>query len=198
MLCQFSEATRRSLHHSTDMAANAPAAVIDLTALSDSSTPPRKRSENVARSNAGVRCNPTASRVILSELCNALENVRSSGSFAAITRLHSIRPGLEINGIGPVSTPLQPEIARQIIKQARQAPYGKGEKTVVDTSVRKTWELDASQFSFREAGWKAQISAIVMSAASQLGIDVASTPVRAEIYKMLLYEEGAMFKAHTE
>lgn len=35
--------------------------------------------------------------------------------------------------------------AEAIKSRANQAPFGMGERTVVDKSVRDTWELDASQ-----------------------------------------------------
>lgn len=46
------------------------------------------------------------------------------------------QPGLTITDIGVVSLPITQPTAKEIIKVARRAPYGKGSKTVVDTKVR--------------------------------------------------------------
>ena len=56
-------------------------------------------------------------------------------------------PGLNllVNGIGRIGLPLSEREAKVIISGCKQAPFGKGERTVVDTSVRDTWEMDASQ-----------------------------------------------------
>ena len=58
---------------------------------------------------------------------------------------------LRIDGIpGDIKLPLNVATARRLIRQARQAPYGIGSETIVDTAVRNTWELDAAQFSFNK------------------------------------------------
>ncbi|KAK4671572.1 hypothetical protein QC764_0096620 [Podospora pseudoanserina] len=79
-------------------------------------------------------------------------------------------------------------------KTARQAPYGKDTETFVDTSVRNTWELDAARLELHSQ-WESTISAACKLVAQQLGI---TAPVRAELYKMLIYKKGAMFKPHTD
>ena len=91
--------------------------------------------------------------------------------------------------------PLDESRARQLIEKARQAPFGKGSATIVDTAVRNTWELDAEQFAFRNPSWPGFVRALCAHVAEDLGIKSAIT---AKVYKMLVYEKGAMFKAHTE
>jgi hypothetical protein len=102
---------------------------------------------------------------------------------------------ISVDGVGNVALPLGESQARQIITKARQAPYRKGSDTFVDTSVRNTWELCPSQFTIGPAEWSVYLQKICQTAAQQMG---TSTPIRAEIYEMLLYEEGAMLKPHTE
>ena len=59
------------------------------------------------------------------------------GSFATDGVLkESPLPGLDIKGIGPISFPLGEEQAKKIISVAKQAPFGLGEKTLVDEKVR--------------------------------------------------------------
>ncbi|KAK3400751.1 hypothetical protein B0T20DRAFT_152426 [Sordaria brevicollis] len=134
---------------------------------------------------------------LMKDLCEALDNVKVAGSFASFRPLKETPPaGLHVDGIGPISMPLHETQARQLISKARQAPFGKGSETVVDTSVRNTWELDASQFTFTDPNWPGYLQSIINDVASDLGI--INSPIRAEIYKMLLYERGAMFKSHTD
>lgn len=56
-------------------------------------------------------------------------------------------PGLFLlpNDIGGVGLPLSKRDAEAVKSGCRQAPFGKGERTVVDTTVRDTWEMDANQ-----------------------------------------------------
>ncbi|GAB1320974.1 hypothetical protein MFIFM68171_11184 [Madurella fahalii] len=105
------------------------------------------------------------------------------------------QPGLVVHGVGDISTPLREEQARQLIAQSRQAPFGRGSETVVDTSVGNTWQLDASQFEFRNGAWAQFLDSCIQYTATYLGV---TSPIQAELYKMLIHETGAMFKAHTD
>ncbi|KAL8771642.1 MAG: hypothetical protein Q9194_004831 [Teloschistes cf. exilis] len=69
--------------------------------------------------------------------------------------------------------------------------------TLVDESVSKTWELNPDLFHFRNPAWNLDIQQLYRNAATQLGIS-AEASVNAELYKLLLYEEGAMFKPHQD
>ncbi|CAP61006.1 uncharacterized protein PODANS_2_14040 [Podospora anserina S mat+] len=85
--------------------------------------------------------------------------------------------------------------AGKLIKRARQAPYGKGNETLVDTTVRNTRELGPTQFELRNTEWPGYLNDTCTEIGKELGIDA---PIRAELYKMLIYEKGALFKPHTD
>ncbi|KAF5013511.1 hypothetical protein FDECE_498 [Fusarium decemcellulare] len=130
------------------------------------------------------------------ELLDTLESIRGSGSFASFAGIsNAIGAGLFVHGVGEISMPLSEFQACQLIEKARQAPYGKGSETLVDIAVRNTWELDAEQFEFRDPTWPNLIRNLCGHVGRGLGIDAPITP---HLYKMLVYEKGAMFKAHTE
>ena len=72
-----------------------------------------------------------------SQLAGLLLSIKDKAKFAVDGILRgSPLPGLNIKGVGPVSFPLCEEQAKKIISVSRQAPYGLGEKTLVDESVR--------------------------------------------------------------
>lgn len=80
-------------------------------------------------------------------LVGCLDDIKREGSFASFNRhRHCINPGLHIKGYGSVRLPLAPRDAKAVSKICKQSPFGKGEEAVVDTSVRKTWELHPSHF----------------------------------------------------
>ena len=56
-------------------------------------------------------------------------------------------PRVRVEGMGPINLPLTETSAKRLIKACKQAPFGKGERTIVDKSVRDTYELDASKVS---------------------------------------------------
>lgn len=71
-------------------------------------------------------------------------SIRAPGSFASFGSLRQPPPcGLFVHDVGDVAMPLSESQASQLIAKARQAPYGRGSDTIVDTAVRNTWGLDA-------------------------------------------------------
>ncbi|CAG7564919.1 unnamed protein product [Fusarium equiseti] len=83
-------------------------------------------------------------------LLQALNSIESTGNIATFGHYPTFpNPGLTIEGNNLIPLPFKKDDA-QIIKAAcRQAPFGHGDKTIVDTSVRNTWELDASKFDLK-------------------------------------------------
>lgn len=63
--------------------------------------------------------------------------------------LDAPNPSLKIQGLGTIGIPLSTHDAEAIKSKAQQAPFGMGEKTVIDTNVRDTWEIDANVVSQR-------------------------------------------------
>lgn len=132
---------------------------------------------------------------IKKELAEALDYVQPAGTFASQGELPFIDPQIKVNKVGTICLPLQESQARQLMEQAHQAPYGKGSETLVDTAVRNTLELNPHQFELVNPDWDNYVRQACTGVARDLGVDA---PVSAELYKMLIYEKGAMFKPHTE
>ncbi|KAL2211650.1 hypothetical protein CC79DRAFT_1363949 [Sarocladium strictum] len=126
---------------------------------------------------------------------NALEGMEFVGDFATFDQYQSQRiRSIKVKDVGDVSLPLKETQARQMIEKARLAPFGKGTETIVDTSVRNTWELNPDQF---ELG--SEFSSILDLVRAKVRVDLGiRTNIRAELYKMLIYEKGALFKPHKD
>ncbi|KAI9771775.1 MAG: hypothetical protein M1835_006386 [Candelina submexicana] len=144
-----------------------------------------------------VKAGCISTGVLKDQLHQCLSNVNAFGSFATFgISANAVNPGLFITGIGPIGLPLSPRDAKAIKKASHQAPFGKGSDTIVDTSVRKTQEIDAHQYELRNPAWQKYLQDIIDNVAKDLG--VGPSGVRAEPYKLLLYEKGAMFKPHRD
>ncbi|KAG9595558.1 hypothetical protein KCU77_g4325, partial [Aureobasidium melanogenum] len=115
------------------------------------------------------------------DLHQYLDGIKGTGRFATMRRLDQI--------VDPQKLPIK------LIEVAHQAPFGKGEETIVDTSVRNTWELSPHRFSLSEH-WQPYVDSITVLACSELR--VKGDGIHAELYKMLLYEKGAMFKRYAD
>ena len=125
--------------------------------------------------------------------------VQSAGSFTTYRSLENfVPPGISVDEIGAIRLPLSLSDAQSLIRVSRQAPFGKGNQTLVDETVRKTWEIDGSKVNFTNKAWNGWLKGIVSAVADGLGVAGGANNVRADLYKMLLYENGAMFKPHKE
>ncbi|KAA1473723.1 hypothetical protein DENSPDRAFT_780596, partial [Dentipellis sp. KUC8613] len=107
-------------------------------------------------------------------------------------------PILGIPDVGVIGLPLTSREAEVVKSKATQAPFGKGERTVVDTKVRDTWEIDGRSITFSNPLWDQFISRIVGEVCETLGVNVQASLPRAELYKLLLYETGSHFLPHVD
>ena len=129
-------------------------------------------------------------------LLQALAAIDRPGDVVAAGNRDLTMPGLEIEGLGAVGLPLPKAQARALIRRCRQAPYGKGTQTVVDTDVRRVWEMDPAHFELTSPKWKALIESIVDEVKQRLGLDECK--LSAHLYKLLLYEKGGFFLPHRD
>jgi predicted 2-oxoglutarate/Fe(II)-dependent dioxygenase YbiX len=132
---------------------------------------------------------------ITQELAEILNDVDRPGDFFASGRAEFLAPRLEVEGVGLIALPLLPAQAKQLIKAAARAPYGRGADTVVDTKVRRTWQIEASRVSIGGKHWATTLNGIVERAAEGLGV---AGPVSAELYKLLVYDKGSFFISHRD
>ena len=133
--------------------------------------------------------------LIVHDLAETLRAVRRPGDFYTSGTAEIFAPRLEVDGVGAVSLPLLPMQAEQLIAVAERAPYGRGEQTLVDTEVRRTWQIGADRVHIQGRNWAHTVDAIVARAATGLGV---SEPVSAELYKLLVYDPGSFFVRHRD
>lgn len=132
------------------------------------------------------------------DLEQVLDKIKSTGTFASTGEIPNfVLPEIHIPGVGQVDCPLSEASAQAVIAACHQAPFGLGEKTIIDKTVRNTWELNPDKFEIRSPQWQQQLNRIVKQVTTDLGIP-STYQVEAQLYKMLLYEKGAKFKGHTE
>ena len=78
-----------------------------------------------------------------------LASVNSAGmpSSNLVQRLPA-QPGLVVDGLGPISLPLTDAQAEQLVSVCELAPHGRGTRTILDTSVRHTFQLAPGRMRF--------------------------------------------------
>ncbi|KAK5682050.1 hypothetical protein LTR17_027407 [Elasticomyces elasticus] len=92
--------------------------------------------------------------------------------------------------------PLGHPDALRIMTASHPAPFGRGLETLVDQSVRNTWELNHDQFLIHNPAFQDYVSTAIRDCCKGLGLE--NVNVQAQLYKLLLYEPGATFKPHTD
>jgi hypothetical protein len=124
-----------------------------------------------------------------------LGSLGESSAYVTSGSLAPILPGLEVKGVGPIGMPVVAADAKRILTKASQAPYGRGAETIVDTGVRRVWQIEPSQIALRNPAWNTQLATIVETVKQELGI---RQKVNAELYKLLVYEKGSFFAPHRD
>lgn len=139
---------------------------------------------------------PNLARGPLGALDKALSTLRGGGRFAMGARIASLTPTLHIEGLGILSLPVLAEQAKALIALAERAPYGRGDATLVDTSVRSSWQLAPSRLRFVDPIWpRKTLPRILARVKKELGV---TADIEAQLYKLLVYEEGGFFLEHRD
>src|SRR3954467_8787955 len=132
----------------------------------------------------------------LEKLDEALSKIDRPGSFCVSGSVPAVLPGLEVAGLGPIGLPLNDKQAKALKKHCHQAPYGKGEKTLVDTKVRRVWRMEPDRFSLTNPDWNRFIAETVARVQGELGLE--KRKLESHLYDLLLYEPGSFFLPHRD
>ncbi|MCW5322198.1 2OG-Fe(II) oxygenase [Verminephrobacter aporrectodeae subsp. tuberculatae] len=132
---------------------------------------------------------------ITRKLAEIISTIRCHGDFYASGRTAIIMPNLDVDGVGRIALPLLDVQGDALVRAADRAPYGRGEDTLVDTAVRRTWQIDADRIHLSGHDWPRTLERIVAQAADGLGV---TAPVTAQLYKLLIYDTGSFFVEHRD
>jgi hypothetical protein len=125
-----------------------------------------------------------------------LSGVRQPGDFFVSGTVEIPMPRVEVKRAGTLSFPVPDVQIAAIVRRAERAPYGKGKKTIVDTSVRNVWQIAPGQVEIGGKSWGVNFESILCKVKAGLGCGDAV--VSAEFYKLLVYDRGGFFLAHRD
>ena len=128
-------------------------------------------------------------------LLAALDRVTGTGVFCATNSEPFFMPELIVEGVGELAFPLCAAQVSELARAGEPAPYGKGLSTVRDDRVRTCRQIDAAKLSLQAPEWQHYLQRTVDKAAADLGVD---GKVSAELYKLLIYQEGGHFLPHRD
>ena len=130
------------------------------------------------------------------QLEQLLRSVNRPGDYCVGGRLYAPMPRVLVDGAGELSFPVPDAQIRALIGAAERAPYGKGTETVVDTSVRDCWQIDAAQVRLAGRAWPDTFAKVMGLVADGLGLPAER--LNAELYKLLIYRPGGFFAEHRD
>ncbi|WP_423924778.1 2OG-Fe(II) oxygenase [Candidatus Palauibacter sp.] len=125
-----------------------------------------------------------------------LLSIDRPGDYCVGGRLYAAMPKLTVEGVGDLSFPVPASQLRALIAASQLAPYGKGTKTLVDTSVRDCRQIDVERIRLAGRGWRDSFDEIMDRIARGLGL--SRDLLGAELYKLLVYEPGGFFSSHRD
>ncbi len=104
-------------------------------------------------------------------------------------------PAIDVDGIGRIAFPVLSSQVEKLVAIAEAAPYGRGEETVVDRDVRRTWQVNSARVRIGGRHWEKTLGELVDHVALGLGV---SGPTEADFYKLLVYDAGSFFVGHRD
>ena len=148
---------------------------------------------------SSIGCSKTKSAIpmnVKEEFVAFSNRIKGSG-FAAMGILPEQKaPKLCVNGLDHhLSLPIQKDVAKKLMNLGEQAPFGKGEKTVVDKKVRDSIKINADACTFDKEWERTLCKTIVADVKQQMGIEAS---VHAELHNLLVYGSGGHFKVHKD
>ena len=128
-------------------------------------------------------------------LFDTLRSVERPGDFCVGGIREIIMPTIDVDGVGRIAFPILSVQAERLVAIAEAAPHGRGEETVVDREVRRTWQVDSAKVRIGGRHWDQTLTGLVANIALGLGV---SEPVAADFYKLLVYDTGSFFVDHRD
>lgn len=132
----------------------------------------------------------------LTRLATLLAGVKRAGDFFVQGSLDAPIPRADIDGVGVLSFPVPASQIEAVIKRAYRAPYGRGEHTIVDTSIRNAWQIDSADVRIGGKAWEKTFNQIMSTVIAGLGC--SGMKVSATLHKLLVYETGGLFRPHRD
>ncbi|EGZ25982.1 hypothetical protein PHYSODRAFT_487033, partial [Phytophthora sojae] len=132
----------------------------------------------------------------ISEMLARADNNAGEYSFGGQAATLPAVPGLYVDGVGLVPVPLTEEHATKLIATCDKSPFGKRLSTMMDESVRKSWQLAPDQVEIKNPMWQNGIATFTEIIADRLGYK--GVPMQCLLYKLLVYGEGGHFVKHQD
>jgi hypothetical protein len=128
---------------------------------------------------------------------DVLGRIGRSGTFAVKLDAKAEDLRLEVAGVGRITFPISKAKAAALCRVAKPARHGFKDQTVLDTTVRDTWEIAKGNIKIDERPWKGALTSALERIARGLGLGPGAE-LRASLHNMLVYAPGQFFVTHQD
>ena len=104
-------------------------------------------------------------------------------------------PVIEVRG-RTLGCPPNADDLEWLMGLATPAPYGQGERTVLDPAVRDARQVEARHIRLEGAAWDGVRAQMLETVAAEMGL--ADAALRLDLLKLLLYPAGGHFSEHAD
>ena len=105
----------------------------------------------------------------LAALSGLIGSVTRPGDYCVHGRLFAPMPRIEAGTAGVLSFPIPQAQAQALVADADRAPYGRGQETIVDPSVRDCWQLAPDKLRIGGRTWAETFSDVLHRTTVGLG-----------------------------
>ena len=126
---------------------------------------------------------------------------KNSGDFSTGGLLSDLEmpcvPLIEIKDHGVLSFPFNMTIFESIKSFCQQSPYGLGEKTLIDTTVRNSLQIEPKNFEIKNENFSRNISMLIENKIKP-ALGLVGARVFGKVYKLLIYQSSGKFEEHRD
>ena len=123
-------------------------------------------------------------------------NVNTGRDFASSFTSEPSNLKITVEDVGQLKFPISKAQAKALVQKASHAPFGHREKTITDLSVRNVWEIKKDKIKIDIKKWNKTFIPILQELQDSIGLP--SGEIRANLDKLLIYEEGQFFSTHQD
>lgn len=127
--------------------------------------------------------------------CSDEEKKSFSDEFYVEGALDCSDLSITIAGVGPIQFPIQVQNIEQLLKVSETAKFGLREQTLVDKTIRDTFEISADKISVQINEQK--LNQMLTHMREQLGLS-EDTILIPHLHNLLIYKAGQFFKPHQD
>ena len=102
------------------------------------------------------------------------------------------QPLIDIMNYGILPLPINSHVYKELNQIFEDSPYGLGEKTVLDKTIRNSIQLDQSKFTITNKDFSTKLNEVLQSKVKQ-AFGLSNSNIYADPYKLLVYNKGGKF-----